>query len=69
MLNRIQKQFAQLTSDQAGAVLSMELLMLATTVLLGLLIGFTSTRDAVVSEISDVAGSVQDFNQLSLIHI
>ena len=63
MLNRIQKQFAQLTSDQAGAVLSMELLMLATTVLLGLLIGFTSTRDAVVSEISDVAGSVQDFNQ------
>lgn len=36
---------------------------MATLIALGLLAGLTAIRDGVVSEISDVAGSVQDLNQ------
>ena len=35
---------------------------LATVSIFGMLVGVTSTRDAVISEISDVAGAVQDIN-------
>lgn len=54
---------SRLFSDQTGTILSTELLLLATAVAFGILVGLTSTRDAIISEISDVAGAVQDFNQ------
>ena len=53
----------KLTSDQRGTVLSLELVLLAVVVLIGLMTGMTSVRDAIVSEVSDLAGSVQDANQ------
>jgi len=49
--------------DDAAFVISAELILLSTIAILGLTIGLTSVRDAVVSEISDVAGALQDFNQ------
>ncbi|MCA9264922.1 MAG: hypothetical protein KDA60_13775 [Planctomycetales bacterium] len=50
-------------SDERGFVVSIELVMVATIATLGLLVGFTAVRDGAVSELSDVAGAVQDFNQ------
>ena len=50
-------------ADDRGAVVSIELVLVASVALLGLIVGGVSFRDAVVSEISDVAGSVQDANQ------
>ena len=50
-------------ADQTGAVLSFELLLVATVVVVGMVVALTASRDAVVSELSDVAGSVQDVHQ------
>lgn len=49
--------------DEGGFVVSVELILIATIMLIGLLAGMTSIRDAVLSELSDVAGAVQDMNQ------
>ena len=53
----------KLWSDNAGFVVSIELILIATIAVIGLIAGMTSVRDGVVSELSDVAGSVQDLNQ------
>lgn len=53
----------KLWDDQAGFVVSIELVLIATIAVIGLITGMASVRDAVVSEMSDVAGSVQDLNQ------
>ena len=52
-----------LWQDEQGFIISIELIMIATIAVIGLLAGMTAIRDAVVSELSDVAGAVQDFNQ------
>ena len=53
----------RLWNDEVGFVLSVELVLVATIAVIGLLAGITSVRDAVISELSDVAGAVQDINQ------
>lgn len=57
------KIWTQLWRNQQGFAISSELILLATLIAIGLLAGLTAVRDGVVSEISDVAGSVQDLNQ------
>ena len=57
------KQDFNLYSDVSGFVISIELVLVATIAIIGLITGFTAMRDAVISELSDVAGSVQDLNQ------
>jgi len=52
-----------LWNDEAGFIVSIELILIATIAVLGLIVGLTAVRDAVVSELSDVAGAVQDLNQ------
>jgi hypothetical protein len=53
----------KLWNDQAGFVVSIELVLISTIAVIGLITGMTAVRDGVVSELSDVAGSVQDINQ------
>ncbi len=53
----------RLWNDEAGFVVSTELILLATVAVIGLLVGMAAVRDGVVSELSDVAGAVQDVNQ------
>lgn len=53
----------KLWNDDAGFIVSVELVLIATIAVIGLIAGLTSVRDGVVSELSDVAGSVQDLNQ------
>lgn len=54
---------SKLWNDDAGFVVSIELILITTIAVIGLIAGLTAVRDAVVSELSDVAGAVQDLNQ------
>ena len=58
----MRKLFKRIWNQNTGTVLSSELLAMATVLVVGLLVAFTAARDAVVSEVSDIAGSVQDLN-------
>lgn len=49
--------------DETGAIISTELVLIAVVAVLGLMAGFVSMRDAVVSELSDVSGATDDLNQ------
>lgn len=60
---RIAMSLADLAADERGFVVSSELMMLSTIAVLGLLVGLSAARDAVISELSDVVGSLQDINQ------
>lgn len=53
----------KLWDDQQGFIVSIELVLLSTILVIGLITGMTALRDAIVSELSDVAGAVQDLNQ------
>ena len=55
--------FQRLRDDEQGFVISAELVLIATVTVIGLIVGMVAIRDAVVSELSDVAGAVQDLNQ------
>ncbi|TWT39609.1 Flp family type IVb pilin [Blastopirellula retiformator] len=53
----------RLWNDEAGFIVSTELILIATIVVIGLIVGLASVRDAVTSELSDVAGAIQDLDQ------
>ena len=54
---------SRLWMDDSGFIVSIELVLISTIVVFGLIAGLAALRDAIVSEISDVAGAVQDLNQ------
>lgn len=53
----------RLWRDDRGFVVSIELVLITTIAVIGLIAGLTAVRDAVVGELSDVGGAVQDMNQ------
>jgi Flp pilus assembly pilin Flp len=53
----------KLCRDDAGAVLSTELVLISTVVVLGLIVGLTELRDAVSNELNDVGEAVGALNQ------
>jgi Flp pilus assembly pilin Flp len=53
----------KLWQDQSGFIVSIELVLIATILVIGLITGLNTLRNAVTSELSDVAGAVQDMNQ------
>ncbi|MCC9602742.1 hypothetical protein LOC67_19505 [Stieleria sp. JC731] len=55
--------FAALWQDERGFVISIELILIVTIMVIGLIAGLTALRDAVVSELTDVAKGVQQLNQ------
>ena len=59
----ITRNFRGLAQDHKGFIISSELALLATVAVVGLVVGATSLRDAAISELSDIAGAVQDLNQ------
>ena len=48
---------------QAGFIVTIELLLLATICVIGLIVGMTNVRDSVLSELSDVSESIGGLNQ------
>ena len=49
--------------DDEGFVISIELILISTIAVIGLITGLTAVRNAVVSELSDVAGAIANLNQ------
>jgi len=52
-----------LRKDDAGFIISAELVLVATVAVLGLVVGFSQVQNAVVSELNDVAHAVGSLNQ------
>jgi Flp pilus assembly pilin Flp len=50
-------------NDEAGFVVSVELVLISTILVIGLVTGWTMLRDAVISELSDTAKAVGSTNQ------
>jgi hypothetical protein len=57
------KVLSRLWSDEAGFVISSELVLVATILVIGMVVGLTTIRDQVVQELADVAGAISDVNQ------
>ena len=55
--------FRKLWNDECGAILSSELVLIATILVIGMIVGLTSVRDAVVTELADVAGAIAMIDQ------
>jgi len=53
----------RLWRDQTGFVFSVEMLLLGTVVVIGLIVGHSTVRDTLNSELSDIGGALQDLNQ------
>ena len=53
----------RLWDDQSGAVVSAELVIVATILVLGMIVGLTTVRDQVVQELGDLAIAVASLNQ------
>ncbi len=53
----------RLWADEAGFVVSTELVLVATTLVVGMLVGLVTVRDQVVQELGDVALAVGNVNQ------
>ena len=56
------KLFATLWSDEAGFVVSSELVLIATLVVIGLVSGLSTVRDQVIGELADVADAFASVN-------
>ncbi len=57
------KLLTRLWADEAGFVVSSELVLIATVMVIGLLVGMTTVRDQVVQELADVADAVSEIDQ------
>jgi Flp pilus assembly pilin Flp len=58
-MSRVQR----LWSDEAGFVVSTELALVATILVIGMVVGITSIRDQVVQELADIGGMISQLNQ------
>ena len=47
-------------NDENGFIITMELVLIATITVLGLIVGLTAVRDALVAELADVAEAVSE---------
>jgi hypothetical protein len=53
----------RLWADEAGFVISTELVLVATVLVIGLVLGLTSLRNQVVQELGDLAQAIGNINQ------
>lgn len=54
---------SRLWADEAGFVVSSELILIATIIVIGLITGLTTVRDQVNTELADVADAISEINQ------
>jgi Flp pilus assembly pilin Flp len=57
------KMLNRLWNDEAGFIVSSELVLVATVLVLGMIVGISSVRNAVVQELADVAAAIGKVNQ------
>ena len=53
----------KLWSDEAGFIISSELVLIATILVIGMIVGLTTVRDQVVQELGDIAMAFSDLTQ------
>ncbi len=53
----------KLWNDEAGAVLSAELVMVATILVIGMTVGLTAVRNSVVTELADLGQAISEIDQ------
>jgi len=49
--------------DQSGFIVSAELVLIATILVIGMLVGLVTIRDQVIQELADVADAISEFDQ------
>ncbi len=54
---------SRLWSEEVGAVVSAEIMLVATILVLGVIVGLKSVRDSVVTELADVAQAISNVSQ------
>lgn len=54
---------SRLWADEAGFIVSSELVLIATIAVVGLIAGLTTLRDQVLQELADTANSISNVNQ------
>jgi Flp pilus assembly pilin Flp len=59
----MRKFMSQLWQDEAGFIVSTELIFVATIVVIGMITGLSTVRDQVNSELADVADAVSEIDQ------
>ena len=57
------KMLSRLWADEAGFVVSSELILIATIAVIGLIAGLQTVRDQVLQELADTAGAISNVNQ------
>jgi Flp pilus assembly pilin Flp len=53
----------RLWNDEAGAVVSAEIVLVATILVIGMVVGLKSVRDSVVTELADIAQAIANVDQ------
>ena len=53
----------RLWNEETGAIVSAEIMLVATILVLGVIVGLKSVRDSVVTELADVAQAIANVNQ------
>ena len=59
---------SELRRDEAGFIVSAELVLIATIVVIGLIVGLSEVQDAVVNELNDVGEAIGSLNQSYSFH-
>lgn len=53
----------RLWNDESGAIVSAEIVLIATILVIGVIVGLKSLRDSIVTELADVAQAISNLNQ------
>lgn len=53
----------KLWNDEVGAIVSAEVVLVATILVIGMIVGLSSLRNSVVAELADVGASIGDIDQ------
>lgn len=56
-------QLVRLWNEEAGAIISAEIMLVATILVLGVIVGLKSVRDSAVTELADVGQAISNINQ------
>ena len=57
------KMFHRLWNDEAGLVISSELVFVTSIAAIGMIVGLSAARDGITSELADVGDAVTEYNQ------
>ncbi len=59
----MKKMFLSLWNDEAGFIVSAELILVATLLVMGMVVGLQTVRDTVITELADTATAIGQINQ------